>query len=95
MAKRDPWWKSAQTIVTLLGGIVMLCGLAYTNIASAERTKVAVEQVKEDVTDLEDRVEKQEDESEEYYRQQQLIQQDLGYLKESQKEILEAIKQKR
>ncbi len=95
MAKKEPWWKSAQTIVALLVGMGMLGGLIYTNVASAERAKVAVEQVEKNVVKLEARVEKQEDKTEEYYRQQQLIQQDLGYLKESQKDILDAIKQKR
>lgn len=104
---RDPWWKSAQVIVSLLVLLFGVGGSIWNSIASAERNKVAVERVKEDVEELQEqaadeedvkeleaRVAEEEEATEDYKVQQQLIQQDIGYIKEAQKEILNALKKR-
>ena len=106
MSKRQAeWWRGPVGLAAGFVTIVTAIGLVYNSISADANMKrdikeneQAIEELEEEHTsDLEavrNDVEAQEQETEKYYQQQQLIQQDLGYLKESQKEILNALKKR-
>ena len=81
MRRKTPWFSIASGIVA--------CLLILGQVVAYGKQQAETEQVREDVKALKEDVEEQDQELQQQQLDQRAIQQDLGYLKEGVKVLLE------
>lgn len=93
MPKSKPM--NLTVILACAGGGIALFTFIYQSVAADVGQKRDISETQEDVAEIAVTVKEHSEEIEQVDRQYDMIQQDMGYLKGQQQEILNAIKQKR
>ena len=91
-----PRWYADPTKIT--GLIIGLCAIGvYVGgvFVAYAKQQAKIDEHDQAIGELDENLTEQEREAKNYYVQQQLIQQDIGYIKEGQKQILEAIQKRK
>ena len=87
MKHKAAWWQNPQSIVSCLVGIGAIGGWVITQFVADAKQQADIETVKEDVKELDEVVDEQEQEIDEASKNYMLIQQQLGVVVESLKEL--------
>ena len=85
--KAPPWWQNPQTIVSCLLGLGTMGWWIIGGFVADAKQQNSIEAVEEDVKEITEKVDEQDKEIEQTAVQYQLIQQQLGVVVESLKEI--------
>lgn len=85
--KSVPWYQNPQAIVSVLVGFGAIGGWVVSQFVADAKQQVKIEQVEDQVEEIENQVKTQDQEIEQTAVQYQLIQQQLGVVVESLKEI--------
>src|SRR3990167_2595137 len=101
MSKKSAWYKNPVSIAALIVSFLSISSwIANTIIADAKQA-AKIEKTEKKIAELDEAVEEHEGELEQSEVRQQLLQQDVGYIKKAmeqqqmiQQQILEAVKKK-
>ena len=93
--KHKVWWHDPQKVVSILVGVGAVGGWIITSFVADAKQTAKVEEVAKDVEELDETVSTHEQELEQTEVRQQLLQQDLGYLKAGMQDVLQELKRKK
>ena len=93
--KKTAWWKNPQTLVSCLVGLGAIGGWIISQFVADARQQSKIESIEEQVEEIDQQVEEHETDLNKSETQQEVIQRDLEYIKESQKTLLDELRRRR
>ena len=95
MKRAKPWWHDPQKVVSVLVGLGAVGGWIITSFVADAKQSAKVEEVAKDVEALDETVTEHERALEQAEIRQQLLQQDVGFIKQGMQDVLQELKRKK